>query len=90
MTNILQIQQDVAELHSRVTREIQFGADTERELLKTVDLMGETLDHLRDQISRLFKDRRTALEAAVGTPTNVEAIEQRKSTNGTGGPFVEM
>ena len=69
--NILKLQQDILDIQDRLTRELQFNADGERELLKTTELLGETLAHLQEQIRTLFRERATTLLTALGDPTSV-------------------
>jgi hypothetical protein len=75
MTNILQLQQDIITLNERVNREIQFGEDALRELTATVDLMAETLGHLKAQITRTFNDRNAGLLATIGQPVKPPTVD---------------
>ena len=84
MSNILQAQQTLIDLQDRINREIQFGEDSHRELVGTIGLLRETLQHLETQLTRLFNERSASLSAALGQPgkpqtvsisTTVETIE---------------
>lgn len=80
--NILKLQQDVLDIQDRLTRELQFNADGERELLKTTELLGETLVHLQEQIRTMFRDRSVTLRTALGEPSNATVIGVTAITNG--------
>lgn len=75
MTNILQLQQDIISLNERVNREIQFGEDASRELVATIDLLTETVGHLRSQVIRVFNDRNASLLATVGQPVRAPMVD---------------
>ena len=68
MSNILHLQQNLIDIQERINREVQFGEDTARELLKTVSLLKETTAMLEKQIITLFQDRRASLMATLGQP----------------------
>jgi hypothetical protein len=68
MTNILHLHQNLIDIQERINREVQFGEDTQRELLKTVGLLKETTAMLEKQITTLFSDRRASLMATLGQP----------------------
>lgn len=75
MSNILQLQKNVLDLNDRINREIQFGEDSQRELLATVALMGETLKHMESQITRMFNERNASLFAALGQPVRPQTVD---------------
>jgi hypothetical protein len=68
MSNILHMQQNLIDIQERINREVTFGEDTARELLKTVSLLKETTAMLEKQIITLFQDRRASLMATLGQP----------------------
>lgn len=74
MSNILQMQQNLIDIQERINREIQFGEDSQRELLATVVLMRETLQHMETQINRLFHERNASLVAALGHPVKGQTV----------------
>lgn len=75
MSNILQLQKTVLDLNDRINREIQFGEDNQRDLLATVALMRETLQHMESQITRLFNERNASLFAALGQPVRPQTVD---------------
>jgi len=68
MTNILHLHQNLIDIQERINREVQFGEDTQRELIKTVGLLKDTTRMLEQQITTLFSDRRASLMATLGQP----------------------
>lgn len=68
MSNLLQLQQTLVDVQDRINREIQFGEDSHRELMSTIGLLRETIQHLETQITRLFNERSASLAAALGQP----------------------
>jgi hypothetical protein len=75
MSNILHLQQNLIDIQERINREVQFGEDTARELLKTVGLLKETTAMLEKQIVTVFSDRRDALMATLGQPKDAVMVE---------------
>lgn len=75
MSNILHMQQTILDIQERVNREIQFGEDTQRELLTTVRLMRDTLGHLENQINQLFNERAAALVSVIGHPSRPQTVD---------------
>lgn len=74
MTNIHILQQNLIEVQERINREIQFGEDTQRELLATVNLLRESLTHLEQQITLLFNERGASLSSALGHPARPQTV----------------
>jgi hypothetical protein len=74
MSNILHLQQNLIDIQERINREIQFGEDTQRELVKTLGLVRESLEMLEKQITTLFSDRRASLAATLGQPQEMTIV----------------
>jgi hypothetical protein len=74
MSNLLQLQQTIVDVQDRINREIQFGEDSHRELVGTIGLLRETIQHLETQITRLFNERSASLSAALGQPGKAQTV----------------
>ncbi|MEN6302225.1 MAG: hypothetical protein ABFD96_05830 [Armatimonadia bacterium] len=67
----------VIDARERLTKELQFSADAERQIQAAFDTAFEAMNHLHATVKNAFAERQRALAAALGAPSpQPETIEQ--------------
>jgi len=70
------------DVQDRLTRELQFSVDAEKQILEAFNTADEALHHLERTIRAAFGERSRALSATIGSgkpaPETVEAAPKRQ------------
>lgn len=67
MTTLHHLNLALIDVHERLTRELQFSTDAERQIMEAFHTADDALHHLERTIKSAFGERSRALSAAIGS-----------------------
>lgn len=77
MTTLHHMEMAVLDVRERLTKELQFSGDAERQIGQALDTVREAVEHLSTTIHNAFAERHRALALALGQPgPQPQTIEQ--------------
>lgn len=68
MATLHHLDMALIDIRERLTKELQFSADSERQIEAAFDTAQEALTHLHATVKSAFGERRRALATALGNP----------------------
>lgn len=68
MTTLHHLDLALLDVRERLTKELQFSTDAERQICQALDTVSEALDHLTATIKNAYGERHRALAMTLGTP----------------------
>lgn len=77
MSTLHHLEMAALDVRDRLTKELQFSVDSERQICQALDTLSEALNHLNITVKNAFAERHRALATTLGSPgPQPETIEQ--------------
>lgn len=68
MSTLHHIDMALVDIRDRLTKELQFSVDSERQVCQAIDTVSEAINQLERAVKSAFAERHRALASALGSP----------------------